>query len=179
MPVPKKKAIAAALEKLQGRIARQEMGPGRAFAPREDGHETAKLLKILEERGEILQIPGFGWVDTRPALHHYREYIGETRPTENLRKAYEANQQNLKKIEEDGAVTLDEFGNVKRNPQVGGGDPDWDNYGSPGSDYVNYPTKETKIEYDHHNEPYISKTKKKPKTPKQKRKIDYEEGNRG
>jgi len=187
MPVSKRKRILAAkkaerdaLEVLHGRISRQEFGAGRAFAPGEDGHEAGRLLRILEERGRVLNVPGVGWVDAEPAVKRYKEYIGETRPTENLRKAHEAAQHSPDCNDaEDHGLKI-----PKRNPQHGGGDPDWDNYGSPGrpeDDYVNYPTKETgsrKVAYDHHNEPYYPEEPKRKKKPK-KREIDYEEGNRG
>lgn len=61
--------------------------------PGEKPAYVARLLKILEERGRVLFVDGEGWVDSESVVRRYREYIGETRPTENLRKAYELNQQ--------------------------------------------------------------------------------------
>ena len=73
MPVSKKISQRAALEALHARIARREGGVGRVFRPREDGHETAKLLKILEDAGRVLNVPTVGWVNSEPALERYRE----------------------------------------------------------------------------------------------------------
>ena len=83
MPVNKKIAFRVALEALHLRIAQREGGVGRAFRPREDGHETAKLLRILEEQGRVLNVPGVGWVNTEPAIAQYKLHTHKKIEAEN------------------------------------------------------------------------------------------------
>ena len=109
MPVGKKRAERAALEELHGRIAR------RVFKPREDGAKTAKRLKILEEQGLVIFVPGVGWVDSKPAIHRYRLYTGIRPTTEDLLKIRDAAQ---KAPEESGATVAESF--VQKR------DRDWD-----------------------------------------------------
>ena len=92
MPVSKRLSERAALADLHERIARVQGFRPSHVHPDEKPSYVARLLKILEERGRVLFVDGVGWVDSESVVRRYREYIGETRPTENLRKVYKSNQ---------------------------------------------------------------------------------------
>jgi hypothetical protein len=92
MPVSKKISDRTALADLHERIARVSGFRLEHRHPSEKPAQVARLIKILEAQGRVLFVDGVGWVDSESVVRRYRELIGETRPTENLRKAHELNQ---------------------------------------------------------------------------------------
>jgi hypothetical protein len=138
MPVSKKPYEKDQLAKLHARVCLASGFDNKNLKRGENRARVAGMLKQLETMGLILHVDGWGWVDSSSVVERYGKYTG----VEGLLATAKRESERTKFI----GAAKEAGDDYQKNPtkETGGGNPDWDSYGSPGrkDKSVDYPYTE-------------------------------------